>query len=311
MTTAACHECLRELCLETREFAKLLGDIRSDGTRMPGAIELRAKLIQLDTREEFLSSITRQSAAIADQRGQIADAVLLYHLCEDYDNVISVLNRALADAVTVDLGQAPMQLQPLKPRQSSPKSPVSSTTEGGAQSSLSLTQSTSSPFELGKNMIELYNSNAAYFNKISNSNREICGALLRLLIVRGHLEANPPRYMTALEELNDLGILPLQAKGSIPQIRAAVESFGALPQLVARCAGVSVVWAVRAIGGEQDRINRDGRWEAGFGGDANDVREQLSGMAKDLMVFAGLVKYKLPGRVYDMLTRAGADVGGY
>ena len=27
------------------------------------------------------------------------------------------------------------------------------------------------------------------------------------------------------------------------------------------------------------------------------------------MVFAGLVKYKLPGRVYDMLTRAGGEVG--
>src|SRR6201996_7985720 len=194
--TNACHECLRELCLETREFAKLLGDIRSDGTRIPGAIELRAKLIHLETRDEFLSSITRQSAAIADQRGQIADAVLLYHLCEDYDNVISVLNRALADAVTVDLGRAPMQLQPLKPRKSDGKSPASSATEGGPQSSLSLTQSTSSPFELGKNMIELYNQNAAYFNSISSSNREICGALLRMLIIREHLEANPPRYMT-------------------------------------------------------------------------------------------------------------------
>ncbi|EXJ58762.1 hypothetical protein A1O7_06192 [Cladophialophora yegresii CBS 114405] len=310
--TNACHECLRELCLETREFAKLLGDIRSDGTRLPGAIELRAKLIHLDSREEFLSSITRQSAAIADQRGQIADAVLLYHLCEDYDNVISVLNRALADAVTMDLGQAAMQLQPLKPRNSNGKSPGSSITEGGEpQSSLSLTQSTSSPLELAKRMVDLYNQNAAYFNKISSSNREIVAALLRLLVIRGHMEANPPRYMTALEELNELGLFPLQAKGSIPIIRAAATAFGALPQIVARCAGVSVVWAVRAIGGERDRINREGRWEAGFGGDANEVKEQLGNMAKDLMVFAGLVKYKLPGRVYDMLTRAGADVGGF
>jgi nuclear pore complex protein Nup93 len=309
--TNACHECLRELCLETREFAKLLGDIRSDGTRIPGAIELRAKLIHLETRDEFLSSITRQSAAIADQRGQIADAVLLYHLCEDYDSVISVLNRALADAVTVDLGRAPMQLQPLKPRKSDGKSPASSATEGGPQSSLSLTQSTSSPFELGKNMIGLYNQNAAYFNSISSSNREICAALLRMLIIREHLEANPPRYMTALEELNELGLLPLQAKGSIPIIRAAATTFGGLPQVIARCAGVTVVWAVRAIGGERDRINREGRWEVGFGGDANEVKDQLSNMAKDLMVFAGLVKYKMPGRVYDMLTRAGADVGGF
>jgi nuclear pore complex protein Nup93 len=310
--TTACHECLRELCLETREFAKLLGDIRSDGSRVLGAIEQRAQLIHLTTREAFLASITRQSAAIADQRGQISDAVLLYHLCEDYDSVIGVLNRALADAVTVDLGQAPMQLQPLKPRQSNGKSVQSSVTEeGGPQSSLSLTQSTSSPMELGRNMVQLYNSNAAYFGKISSLNRDICSTLLGLLEVREVLEANPPQFIRALEKLNALGQLPLQADGSIPVIRAAASAFATLPQVVARCAGISIVWAVRAIGGERDRLNHEGRWEPGMGGDANEIKDQLSSMAKDLMVFAGLVKYKLPGRVYDMLTRAGAEVGGF
>ncbi|EXJ81127.1 hypothetical protein A1O3_07415 [Capronia epimyces CBS 606.96] len=308
--TNACHECLRELCLETREFAKLLGDIRSDGTRIAGAIEVRASLIKLDNREEFLKSITGQSAAVADQRGQIADAVLLYHLCEDYDNVVSVLNRALADAVTLDLGESPMQLQPLKPRRLDGQSGSSASSQGaGPQSSLSLTQSTTSPIELARNMISLYNSNAAYYNVISSSNREVCGALLRLLSVRSHLEANPPQFMVALEELNDLNILPLRANGAIPVIRAAATAFGTLPQILARCAGISVVWAVRAIGGERDKIMRTGRWEAGNGGEADGVKDQLSDMAKDLMVFAGLVKYKLPSRVYDMLTRAGGEVG--
>lgn len=45
--------------------------------------------------------------------------------------------------------------------------------------------------------------------------------------------------------------------------------------------------------------------------DVNQLKGQLSQMAKDLMVFAGLVRYKLPSRVYDLLTRAGGDVGGY
>lgn len=310
--TNACHECLRELCLETREFAKLLGDIRSDGARIPGAIEVRAKLIHLDSRQEFLKSITSQSAAIADQRGQIADAVLLYHLCEDYDSVVAVLNRALADAVTLDLGESPMQLQPLKPRRADGQSDSSTLTAAeGVQSSLSLTQSTSSPVELARNMISLYNDNAAYYNRISTSNREVCGTLLRLLKVRSYLEANPPRFMTALEELHDMNLLPLRANGSIPTIRAAATTFGTLPQILARCAGVSVIWAVRAIGGERDNIIRHGRWEAGYGGDADGMKDQLSDMAKDLMVFAGMVKYKLPSRVYDMLTRAGGDVGGF
>lgn len=34
-------------------------------------------------------------------------------------------------------------------------------------------------------------------------------------------------------------------------------------------------------------------------------------MAKDLMVFSGMVKYKLPPRVYETLARAGAEIGAY
>ncbi|RMZ79065.1 hypothetical protein DV737_g3549, partial [Chaetothyriales sp. CBS 132003] len=304
--TRTCHESLRELCLETREFAKLLGDSRSDGSRIPGAIEQRARIVRINNHADFLKAITTQAAAIADQRGQISDAVLLYHLSDDYDNVISVLNRSLADAVSLDLGESPLELEPLKPLLDSASKPTA-----GSAASLSLTQSTSSPVALAKNMITLYNENAAYYNAISATNRETCGALLRMLQARAHLEANPPRYMTALEELNELGILPLSANGNIPSIRAAATAFGALPQLLARCAGLSVVWAVRAIGGERDKIIRHGSWETGYGGDRDGLKEQLASMAKDLMVFAGLVKYKLPARVYDLLTRAGADAGAY
>lgn len=38
---------------------------------------------------------------------------------------------------------------------------------------------------------------------------------------------------------------------------------------------------------------------------------RLLGMAKDLMVFSGMVKYKLPPKVYEALARAGADIGAY
>lgn len=305
--TRACHECLRELCLETREFAILLGDVRrSDGARIPGAIEQRKPLIKFESRDEFLRSITTQSAAIADQRGQVADAVLLYHLCEEYDNVVVVLNRALADAVTLDLGDTPMELQPLKGRREH-----QSPSNASLASSTSLIQSTSSPVELAKIMAGLYNREESYFGKISNVNREICGGLLKLAAIRGHLESDPPKYMPALQELNELAVLPLEARGSIPVIRAAASSFGSMPPLLARCIGIAIVWAVKAIGGERDRIARQGSWDAGYYNDGDSVKEHLSSMAKDLMVFAGLVKYKLPARVYDMLTRAGGDVGAY
>lgn len=309
--TAACHECLRQLCLETREFAQLLGDIRTDGSRIRGAIEQQGRLIKLDSHGDFLNAVTMQAGAIADERCQVADAVLLYHLCEDYDNVVRILNSALADAVTLDLGEAQMQLQPLKPRsEQASAANGNSESSDAAASSLSLTQSTNSPQKLAQNMISLYNSNALYYNRISPQNRSSCALLLRLLTARSYLESNPPRFMEALDELHSTNLLPLRAEGSIPVIRASAAQLAGLPQVLARCAGVAVVWAVGAIGGERERLMQQG------GGIAEEetrerVKGMLSGMAKDLMVFAGLVKYKLPGRVYDMLTRAGGEVGVY
>ncbi|KAK5949447.1 nuclear pore complex subunit [Knufia fluminis] len=315
-TTNACHECLRELCLETREFAALLGDIRGDGSRIPGAIEQRARVIRLDSHEQFLRFITSQAAAVADSRGQIADAVLLYHLCDDYDNVTTVLNRALADAVAVELGDEPISIQPLKPRNNvgASGSDTASQTSQQPNSSLSLTQSTSSALELAKNMTSLYDSNAVYFSRISNQNRSTCKVLMMMLSARAKIEhPTNPEYLRALEELNSTGIIPLDSRGDIPTIRQMATSFSGLPQLVARCAGLVILWCVRAIGAERERVAREGTW--GIPGasedDLNQLKGQLSQMAKDLMVFAGLVRYKLPGRVYDLLTRAGGDVGGY
>lgn len=81
--------------------------------------------------------------------------------------------------------------------------------------------------------------------------------------------------------------------------------------MLARCVGISIVWAVRAIGGEREKIVREGSWETGYVGDRDGLKDQLSSMAKDLMVFAGMVKYKLPVRVFDMLSKVGGDVGSY
>ena len=173
--SSLCHEALRELVLETREFAQLLGDIRSDGTRLKGAIEKRLKLIALADQEEFLKVVTIQAASVADDNGRVTDAVLLYHLAEDYENVITIINRALSEAIAVDIGQEQMRLQPLKPR-TVDQNPQQQQQEG---SSLSLI-SVDDPIDLAKHIIHLYNENAMYSQKIRPINRDVCGILLRM-----------------------------------------------------------------------------------------------------------------------------------
>ena len=172
--TALCHEALRELVLETREFAQLLGDIQGDGTRIKGAVELRLKLINLEDQEDFLKTVTLQAASVADDNGRTTDAVLLYHLAEDYDNVTTIINRVLSEAISVDIGEVGMRLQPLKPRQE-----LANQQQPAANSSLSLT-SVDDPSVLAQNMIGLYNRNALYYQKIRTVNRETCGILLKM-----------------------------------------------------------------------------------------------------------------------------------
>lgn len=180
-----CHEALRELVLETREFAQLLGDIKSDGTRLKGAIEKRLKLLALSDQEEFLKVITIQAASVADDNGRVTDAVLLYHLAEDYENVISIVNRALSEAIAVDIGQEPLRIQPLKPRAMAPPD------QGQQQqqnSTLSLT-AVDDPVVLAKNMIGLYQANSLYAQNIRPATREACGTLLRMSEAKSKITA--------------------------------------------------------------------------------------------------------------------------
>jgi nuclear pore complex protein Nup93 len=122
----------------------------------------------------------------------IADAVLLYHLAENYDRVIDIINRALSDAVAVELGGALPRLQPLRPRDDVH-------VDAAEGSSLSLT-SVDDPGVLARNMISLYDSNAMYHGKVRPINREACGLLLRMMEAKTQVEAG--RWAPALDVSN-------------------------------------------------------------------------------------------------------------
>ncbi len=199
---ALCYEALRELVLETREFAMLLGDIRSDGKRIKGVIEQRLKLIKLSDQEEFLKTVTIQAASVADESGRTTDAVLLYHLAEEYDNVIDIINRALSEALAVELGEEQLRLEPLKPRAADDGQQARQQPD----SSLSLT-SVEDPAVLARNMISVYNANALYFQKIKQVNRDACGLLLRMHEARVRVEAG--KWAEAL----DVGLLRVYMEG--------------------------------------------------------------------------------------------------
>ncbi|KAL2358657.1 Nup93/Nic96-domain-containing protein [Cryomyces antarcticus] len=328
-----CHEALRELVLETREFAQLLGDIRSDGQRIKGAIEQRLPLLGIKSEEEFLRDITMQAAQVADDSGRTTDAVLLYHLAEEYDNVTVILNRALSEALAVDLGQEHMRLEPLKPRENEQTKQGNQQQQSQQpQGSLSLT-SVDDPVVLAQNMIGLYNSNAMYYKKIRSANRDACGVLLQMSKAKSRAESGkwpeaidvspstfagpaalPPSPEVFFADstpnhqiITGLKILPMEAHGNVTLVRATAQSFSSLQPVLARNVPGLLMWTITCCGRQRDALRSsafEDRTRAA-------MAEELLVKAKDLMVFAGLVRYKLPPRVFEVLARAGQDLGAY
>ena len=300
--TQLCHEALRELVLETREFAQLLGDIRNDGQRIKGAIEQRLKLIRIDNEQTFLRQITIGAAQIADENGRITDAVLLYHLAEEYDDVIAVCCRAVSDATSTEPGDAPVRLEPLKPRQPENKSgaPVPAHQQEG---SLSLT-AVDDPAALARNMISLYRSNTLMYSKIKPSNRGLIELLLGVAEAKTTIEAG--RWALALDQISALNLLPINANGRVSAIRDRAQTFNTLPHLVSRNIGNLLIWTISAAGKQRELLR-----ESDFEPERQRVADHCLQVAKDTMVFAGLVRYKLPPRVFEVLARVGGDVGAY
>ncbi len=208
--TKICHESVRELVLKTRDFAILLGDVRADGSRAPGIIEQRMGLLELSGENEYLHKITEQAASQADQEGSNGDAILLYHLSERYDTVVTLINAMLGDAVSDS-----SQLQ----------------TSISSSATISLT-AIESPTQLAQKMISIYSSNAGIYRCVSKRNRDACDLLLRMLEAKEqyHLQ----KYEPTLAIIEQLGIIPLDEDTNIGTIRKRAQDFDLMDDSVAR-----------------------------------------------------------------------------
>jgi nuclear pore complex protein Nup93 len=120
-------------------------------------------------------------------------------LAGEYDSVVTILNRALAEALSVELGQEPLRLEPLKPR----LTPAESQQQQQQQqqrtdltsSSLSML-GTDDPVELAQKVLALYDQNSLWWRRVSQMNRDTVGILFQLNNAKKVIEAGD--YMAAL-----------------------------------------------------------------------------------------------------------------
>ncbi|CAK7209261.1 nuclear pore complex subunit [Sporothrix curviconia] len=305
---ALCYEALRELVLETREFSKLIGDIRPDGTRIRGLVEERGTLIALDHEQDFVKAITLQAARDADDGGRTTDAVLLYHLAGDYDTVVVIVSRALSEAIALEIGEEPMRLVPVKPRVDKDKTGSSATATStptiAAQpgSSLSLA-SIDNPVELARTMMLMYERDNMFRRRIRDETRIACAVLLQMSEIKGLVEAR--KWPQCLDKIRDLDILPLQAGGDPGTIRSFAARFSSLAQPVAINVPNLLMWTILCCTQQRERLL--GGQFSGNESASRRLADDLKQICVDLTAYTSQLRYRFPPYLHEALARASAD----
>ncbi|KAK3490809.1 Nup93/Nic96-domain-containing protein [Neurospora hispaniola] len=292
-----CHEALRELVLETREFSKLIGDIKPDGHRIPGVIEQRGSLIALGHEQEFVTQITHQAATYADDNGRTTDAVLLYHLAGDYDTVIAIVSRALSEAVSLEIGEDPLRLVPIKPRADGD---VANAQQG---TSLSLA-AIDDPVELAHTMMSMYERDAMFLNHVRDQNRIACNILLKMSEIKEMIQRN--EWAQAIDVIRSLEILPTDdCMGDPAKIRSYASKFSSLPQPVAINVPNLLMWTIICCTRQRERL-LTGQF-VGNTGTAREMLARLKQITVDLTTYTSQLRYRLPPHLIEALARASAD----
>ncbi len=278
---ALCHDYVRELVMESRAWTELLGDVRGDGTVVPGMLQRDLKLLHLADSKAYLGGIVKAAAARADQERRWSEAVMLYNLAEEHDSVIAVLN--------VELGLSLSQ-------------PASSTTAANASSSgyfkpgvETVSLQSGDVVAQARSILAHYDRLGAGSRPVSRRNRETCLTLLRLKEAMTLYETG--QYDASLAAIEEVGLVPLSS--DIVGISRAAEDFKSLDEAVVRNFDVILLAAMNVIYQLHKQLK-----ESPFGDASRQQRMgELRGKARSLMMFAGMLRYRLTGETYGQLTR--------
>ncbi|KAK5997855.1 Nuclear pore protein NIC96 [Cladobotryum mycophilum] len=295
-----CHEALRELVLETREFSKLIGDIRPDGRRILGVIEGRGPLIGLDGQDDFVNTVTLQAASFADENGRTTDSVLLYHLAGEYDAVVAIVSRALSEAISLEIGEDPMRLMPVKPRGGGQEGDAQQQQQQGGSLSLAAIDD---PVELAKTMMTMYERDAMFYRKIQDQNKVACRVLLEMSTIKSLVEAG--QWAQCLDKIRALEILPLEAGGDASTIRAYASKFSSLSQPVSINVPNLIMWTIISCVRQREQL-ANGQF-SGNEGTRKMMVEQLKQMILDLTTYTSQLRYRFPPHLHEALARASAE----
>lgn len=189
---ALCQDSLRDLILQSGDYGSLLGDMRHDGTVIPGSLAQYSRLLGLQDSRSFMEVLTSAAAAKCHREGRFREALQLYNLGNQYDRVMQVLCARLSHAFTAPY--AALEFEELR--------------------------------RTAESILRYYTSQPHISSALTPGTLHTCSSLVGLLNLRRlEEEAN---WAAALQLLLGVELLPLEA--DISAIAAAADRARSLPE---------------------------------------------------------------------------------
>lgn len=288
--TAKCHEALRELILLSREFGLLLGELDAEnGENSNGILSRQRALINLPELQSFNRQIIEISAARCEDEGRIFDALKLYQLSQEYNTVVSLLNKFLSEIISMTELDKPLLTRAEYKTSSGDLKP-----EETIDNNIIL---------LSKHIMNTFNNNSYILEQVSSKQREINGYLLPIIDIREKFIQKDWQGTLAL--VKDLGLIPLVSTDDFVDIRHSAESLANYDVCLVRVIPSLLIIVMTCIAQINYSImtKRYGAADR----EREEVR-QLKQIAKNCMVYAGMIQYKMPRETYSLLINLEAQL---
>ncbi|CCH60321.1 hypothetical protein TBLA_0C05250 [Henningerozyma blattae CBS 6284] len=263
-----CHSALRELILESKDFTALLGKIGRDGSHIQGVIEERKPLLFLNESQTFLSEVIKEAVQIAELDERISDCLLLYQIMEDYNTTISIASTLLADL----LYSTSIEQQLISKEDNSETNPIL----------------------IAQRLIQLYSSNPAILSKISPNKMDECSKLLKISEARGYYITN--NWIKCLSVIKEVDLLPFDP---IISAREKATEYNCLERNISKNIPNLLILSMRCILQVVVDLKQSHQKTA----EQQEMLFSYIGLAKRIMVYAGILQYKMPRETYSMLMK--------
>ncbi|MBW0496005.1 hypothetical protein O181_035720 [Austropuccinia psidii MF-1] len=280
-----CHTYIGDLAVETAFHEELLGDVRNDGTRIPGLIERDLSLIKLSDQGEYLETIVKQAAERAFRERRLRDAIRLFNIAEEYDRVIAVVNIELGGS----LFQPGSHLSSTQIHDGTQEAGIAAK---GATVSLTASQDI---VTVANNILNHYDRTTRISSRITRKNRETCALLLKLKTVLDLHEQG--KNEQALVMLDAIDLLP--TGNDLVQIIRKSEQVKDLDDAIVKNLDVVVLCGMNILYQVFSTLK-----DSPYGDSSRQAKmAEIKTKARAITTFAGMLRYRLSPETYSQLSR--------